>query len=44
VIYTQPKHVYKPKGAKLGMVIYKHETVIWGKPGQAAPPRPDAGQ
>lgn len=32
VIYTQPKYVYKPKGAKPGMVIYKHEQVMWGKP------------
>ena len=32
VIYTKPKYVYKPKGAKPGMVIYKQETVIWGKP------------
>jgi predicted ribosome quality control (RQC) complex YloA/Tae2 family protein len=32
VIYTQPQHVYKPKGANLGMVIYKHERVIWGYP------------
>ena len=32
VIYTQPRHVYKPKGAKPGMVIYKQETVIWGRP------------
>ncbi|NJK37393.1 MAG: fibronectin/fibrinogen-binding protein [Oscillatoriales cyanobacterium RM2_1_1] len=32
VVYTQPKHIYKPKGAKPGMVIYKHETVIWGYP------------
>lgn len=32
VIYTEPKHVYKPKGAKPGMVIYKQETVIWGRP------------
>ena len=32
VTYTKPKHVYKPKGAKPGMVIYKQETVIWGKP------------
>jgi len=35
VIYTKPKHVYKPKGAKPGMVIYKQETVIWGSPHQA---------
>ena len=32
VTYTKPKDVYKPKGAKPGMVIYKKETVIWGKP------------
>jgi predicted ribosome quality control (RQC) complex YloA/Tae2 family protein len=32
VIYTKPNYVYKPKGAKPGMVIYKRETVIWGKP------------
>ncbi len=32
VIYTQPKYIYKPKGAKPGMVIYKQETVIWGRP------------
>ncbi len=32
VIYTQPRHVYKPKGARPGMVIYKQETVLWGQP------------
>jgi predicted ribosome quality control (RQC) complex YloA/Tae2 family protein len=32
VIYTEPKHVYKPKGAKPGMTIYKHERVVWGQP------------
>ncbi|MGI0479325.1 Rqc2 family fibronectin-binding protein [Geminocystis sp. CENA526] len=32
VIYTNPKYVYKPKGAKPGMVIYTRETVIWGQP------------
>ncbi|MGD1858297.1 MAG: NFACT family protein [Leptolyngbyaceae cyanobacterium] len=32
VVYTQPKYVYKPKGARPGMVIYKHEQVIWGQP------------
>lgn len=32
VIYTQPRHVYKPKGARPGMVIYKQETVVWGQP------------
>lgn len=35
VIYTEPKHVYKPKGAKPGVTIYKQEQVLWGKPLQA---------
>jgi predicted ribosome quality control (RQC) complex YloA/Tae2 family protein len=36
IVYTHPKHVYKPKGAKLGMVIYKQETVLWGEPQKAS--------
>jgi predicted ribosome quality control (RQC) complex YloA/Tae2 family protein len=32
VVYTKPKYVYKPKGAKPGMVIYKQEQVLWGSP------------
>lgn len=32
VIYTESRHVYKPKGAKPGMVVYKHEQVIWAQP------------
>lgn len=32
VVYTQLKHVYKPKGAKPGIAIYKQETILWGKP------------
>lgn len=32
VVYTEPKHVYKPKGAKPGVAIYKQERVIWGRP------------
>jgi predicted ribosome quality control (RQC) complex YloA/Tae2 family protein len=32
VVYTQPKYVYKPKGAKPGIAIYKQERVIWGQP------------
>lgn len=32
VVYTRPKHVYKPKGSLPGMVIYKQETVIWAQP------------
>ncbi|EKV02791.1 putative RNA-binding protein, snRNP like protein [Leptolyngbya sp. PCC 7375] len=35
VVYTKPKHVYKPKGARPGMVIYKHERVLWGQPQKA---------
>ena len=35
VIYTEPKHVYKPKGAKPGMAIYKHERIVWGQPQEA---------
>ncbi len=32
VVYTEPKYVYKPKGAKPGIAVYKRERVIWGKP------------
>jgi predicted ribosome quality control (RQC) complex YloA/Tae2 family protein len=32
VVYTEPKNVYKPKGAKPGMVIYKLETILWADP------------
>ncbi|KAM3100156.1 NFACT family protein [Phormidesmis sp. 146-12] len=32
VVYTEPKHVYKPKGAKPGTVIYKQERILWGQP------------
>jgi predicted ribosome quality control (RQC) complex YloA/Tae2 family protein len=32
VVYTEPKHVYKPKGAKPGIAIYKQEQIIWGRP------------
>ncbi len=38
VVYTAPKHVYKPKGAKPGMVIYKQEKVIWGHPQRIGTP------
>jgi predicted ribosome quality control (RQC) complex YloA/Tae2 family protein len=37
VVYTKPKHVYKPKGALPGMVIYKHERVLWAQPEQVKP-------
>jgi predicted ribosome quality control (RQC) complex YloA/Tae2 family protein len=36
VVYTAPKNVYKPKGSKPGMVIYKHEQILWGYPSQKA--------
>ncbi|MBF2005607.1 MAG: NFACT family protein [Chlorogloeopsis fritschii C42_A2020_084] len=32
IIYTQPKYVYKPKGAKPGIAIYKQERILWGQP------------
>ncbi|HEY9638500.1 MAG TPA: NFACT RNA binding domain-containing protein [Coleofasciculaceae cyanobacterium] len=34
VVYTKPKYVYKPKGAKPGMAIYKQERILWGRPQQ----------
>jgi predicted ribosome quality control (RQC) complex YloA/Tae2 family protein len=37
VVYTATRHVYKPKGAKPGMVIYKHEQIIWGHPQTLVP-------
>jgi predicted ribosome quality control (RQC) complex YloA/Tae2 family protein len=36
VVYTEPKHIYKPKGAKPGMAIYKQERIIWGRPQQGS--------
>lgn len=41
VVYTEPRHVYKPKGAQPGMVIYKKERILWGQP-QRAKSRDDA--
>ena len=32
VVYTEPKHVYRPKGTKPGMVVYKQERILWGQP------------
>ena len=32
VVYTEPKHVYKPKGAKPGIAIYQQERILWGQP------------
>ena len=35
VVYTRPKYLYKPKGAKPGTVVYKREQLLWGKPERA---------
>lgn len=35
IVYTKPKNVYKPKGTKPGMCIYKRETILWGQPQRA---------
>jgi len=35
VVYTTPRHVFKPKGAKPGMALYKQETILWGEPQRA---------
>ncbi|GAB4157655.1 MAG: NFACT RNA binding domain-containing protein [Cyanobacteria bacterium J069] len=35
VIYTEPRYVFKPKGARPGTVIYKQEQVLWGQPQRA---------
>jgi predicted ribosome quality control (RQC) complex YloA/Tae2 family protein len=40
VIYTEPRHVFKPKGAKPGIAIYKQERVIWGQPQRVRDDRP----
>lgn len=32
VVYTEPKNVFKPRGAKPGMAIYKQERILWGQP------------
>ncbi|GBO51832.1 fibronectin/fibrinogen-binding protein [Pseudanabaena sp. lw0831] len=32
VVCTIPKYLFKPKGAKPGMVVYTHEKIIWGQP------------
>jgi predicted ribosome quality control (RQC) complex YloA/Tae2 family protein len=32
VVYTEPKNLYKPKGAKPGIVVYKNERILWGQP------------
>ncbi|MBD2150893.1 NFACT family protein [Pseudanabaena sp. FACHB-1277] len=39
VVCTLPKYVFKPKGAKPGMVVYTHEKIIWGQPTAIAIPK-----
>lgn len=36
VVYTEPKYVFKPRGAKPGMIVYREEQVIWGHPQDGA--------
>jgi len=33
IVYTEPRNVYKPKGAQPGIAIYKKERIVWGEPG-----------
>ncbi len=37
VVWVKPQHLFKPKGAKPGMVAYRHEQVLWGEPATIAP-------
>ncbi|NJO20751.1 MAG: DUF814 domain-containing protein, partial [Spirulinaceae cyanobacterium RM2_2_10] len=32
VVWVKPQHLFKPKGAKPGMVAYRHEEILWGEP------------
>ncbi|MGQ9865715.1 MAG: Rqc2 family fibronectin-binding protein [Pseudanabaenaceae cyanobacterium] len=36
VVWVRPQHLFKPKGAKPGMVAYRHEQVVWGTPAAVA--------
>jgi predicted ribosome quality control (RQC) complex YloA/Tae2 family protein len=36
IVYTQPRYVFKPKGAAPGTVIYQKEQIIWGYPQKVA--------
>ncbi|MFQ3680190.1 MAG: NFACT RNA binding domain-containing protein [Pseudanabaenaceae cyanobacterium] len=37
VVWVRPQHLFKPKGAKPGMVAYRNEQVLWGEPATVAP-------
>ena len=37
VVFTKPQYVFKPKGAKPGMVVYQQEQIIWGQPTAVTP-------
>lgn len=32
VVFTEPRYVFKPKGAHPGMVVYQQERIQWGHP------------
>ncbi|MEN9229562.1 MAG: NFACT RNA binding domain-containing protein [Thermostichus sp. DG02_5_bins_236] len=42
VVYTHPKQVFKPKGSPPGIVIYRQEQVLWGRPNCAATASPES--
>jgi predicted ribosome quality control (RQC) complex YloA/Tae2 family protein len=44
IVYTEPKYVYKPKGSKPGMVIYKREKLLWGQPHKTQTYRKNEGE
>lgn len=37
VVFTEPRYVFKPKGAHPGMVVYQQERIQWGHPQQVTP-------
>jgi predicted ribosome quality control (RQC) complex YloA/Tae2 family protein len=43
VVYTQPRYVFKPKGAQPGMTVYQKEQTHWGKPHQGSLYLPQIG-
>ncbi len=37
VVFTEPRYVFKPKGAHPGMVVYQQERIHWGHPLKVTP-------
>lgn len=35
VVFTEPRYVFKPKGAKPGFTVYRQEQILWGNPQRA---------